>query len=483
MLLSDFAFTGKLHSVRFYSQALSNVDVESLAGLSPAELHLSPLCRCPPSHPVIPSPTSELCTNLDDSGSVTRINSASSPAGFVNDADNRTEWRSSVGVQTANLTMDLSGTREVVFVQVTFTSRRPKVMIIEKSTDGSSWSVMQYFADDCSVEFNMAADATLSASDGIGCTEKYSLSSAGDVLLNVLDAALRPDVADFNNNTALSRFMAATHLRLRLIEPHSAASYPESNYYAISDWVVTGRQCVCNGHASACQGASCVCQHGTTGSQCETCLPLYNDRPWQPGTVQSANPCRVCNCNGHADACTYSSAIGGVCTNCRDNTTGQNCQLCLAGTYHPSSVPLNASNACQACQCTPAGVTDNGDCRRGDQPTGDSGQCSCKANVKGRQCNTCGAGFFNLTESNPAGCQACECNMTGTVGGSASCSASIGQCSCKANVTGLKCDSCLPGHFNLAHPTGCQPCDDQCSSEGCTAAGPTGCKVRAGCKG
>lgn len=66
------------------------------------------------------------------------------------------------------------------------------------------------------------------------------------------------------------------------------------------------RRCKCNGHANECylpenQVADhevCRCQHNTGGVNCETCLPLYNDRPWARATEFNANECqRECfNC-------------------------------------------------------------------------------------------------------------------------------------------------------------------------------------------
>ena len=37
------------------------------------------------------------------------------------------------------------------------------------------------------------------------------------------------------------------------------------------------------------------------------------------------------------------------------------------------------------------------------------GQCPCRDNVRGRACDECTDGFFNLT----AGCQSCNCNTDG----------------------------------------------------------------------
>ena len=34
-----------------------------------------------------------------------------------------------------------------------------------------------------------------------------------------------------------------------------------------------------------------------------------------------------------------------------------------------------------------------------------SGQCSCKTNVVNSFCSSCAVGFYNLTETNPDGCQ------------------------------------------------------------------------------
>ena len=64
------------------------------------------------------------------------------------------------------------------------------------------------------------------------------------------------------------------------------------------------------------------------------------------------------------------------------------------------------------------------------------GQCSCKANVQGRQCNQCLTGFFNLQSSNVNGCEPCNCSTAGTINSDISCDAISGQCHCKANVRG-----------------------------------------------
>ncbi len=73
-----------------------------------------------------------------------------------------------------------------------------------------------------------------------------------------------------------------------------------------------------------------------------------------------------------------------------------------------------------------------------------SGACECKANVVGRACNQCGPNTFNLTPDNPLGCQPCDCDITGTIGGgTGACDQNTGACTCLANRVGRRCESCV----------------------------------------
>jgi laminin gamma 1 len=59
--------------------------------------------------------------------------------------------------------------------------------------------------------------------------------------------------------------------------------------------------CKCNGHAEKClfkqsenfeEKLKCDCQHNTDGTDCERCLPFYNDVPWARATFSNAHECR-----------------------------------------------------------------------------------------------------------------------------------------------------------------------------------------------
>lgn len=60
------------------------------------------------------------------------------------------------------------------------------------------------------------------------------------------------------------------------------------------------------------------------------------------------------------------------------------------------------------------------------------GNCRCKANVIGRNCNECQNGYFNIVSGN--GCETCNCDPIGSF--NTSCERFSGQCYCKPGVTG-----------------------------------------------
>lgn len=89
----------------------------------------------------------------------------------------------------------------------------------------------------------------------------------------------------------------------------------------------------------------------------------------------------------------------------------------------------------------------------------EAGSCHCKSNVKGRRCDTCKDGYWNLDDQNPDGCQNCTCNTLGTANNSG-CNVYTGECTCKRLVTGKDCNQCMLETYGLSDsPDGCAPCD------------------------
>lgn len=90
-----------------------------------------------------------------------------------------------------------------------------------------------------------------------------------------------------------------------------------------------------------------------------------------------------------------------------------------------------------------------------------TGACRCKPNVKGRDCNECQNGYFNIHSGN--GCDSCNCDPLGSF--NSSCSYD-GQCHCKPGVTGKRCDQCAQYQYGFSSE-GCKPCDcDESGSQG-----------------
>lgn len=54
---------------------------------------------------------------------------------------------------------------------------------------------------------------------------------------------------------------------------------------------------------------------------------------------------------------------------------------------------------------------------------------------------------------------ACSCNTLGTVDNQG-CDMNTGECTCKRNVHGRDCNQCLPEHYGLSEDSdGCKACD------------------------
>lgn len=463
--------TGTLHSVFYYDGGLSDVELQMLAGVDTG-LRAYPHCVCPPSHPSIDPSNELMCTNILRRETVQRISTNAHSAEFLNDRDDSTWWQSVNNVSSVDVTVDLDHPREVYLVAIHFVSILPRAAIILYSQDGVNFTPRQYFAQDCQISFNMTNNAALTSPTDVNCLHAFSVPLSDRYLeFRLLDTISRPGIANIDNNQTLKNFSLATHVRLVLMGWYPEQMLARHRYFAISEIFISGRACTCNGHATRCDGSSCVCQHNTMGPNCEQCLPLFNNRTWLAGTESSANECQKCECNGHSESCEYQDTTGmGVCINCTHNTIGDSCEQCEPMFYDSN---VDSPNECQPCDCDLSGVINSSlTCERG------TGNCACKPLVTGRRCDTCLNGFFNLTTDNPDGCVACICNTSGTVPSSVDCEMNSGQCPCLPNVGAPDCSQCMPGHYGFGDPSGCQPCDGQCSNDGCSGPGPTNCEVR-----
>ncbi|NXC76979.1 LAMB1 protein, partial [Anhinga anhinga] len=215
----------------------------------------------------------------------------------------------------------------------------------------------------------------------------------------------------------------------------------------------------------------CVCEHHTQGLNCERCEDFYHDLPWRPAEGSSTNACRrQCLAPAPAPCCARGLGVlrtglgewgGAVCDGCQHNTMGRRCHLCKPFYYrHPRS-DIRAPTACAPCDCDPVGSLDGGACDgHTDVALGMiAGQCRCKENVAGPRCDRCRHGTYGLSHGDPQGCQLCRCDPRGTVAGSSPCDPISGDCYCKRFVAGRSCSQCVPEFWGLSYDVGgCRPC-------------------------
>ena len=192
-----------------------------------------------------------------------------------------------------------------------------------------------------------------------------------------------------------------------------------------------------------------------TGTKCDTCKSGY----WGLSGHEPLG-CKECDCDpfgttaGNVNTC---NSVTGQCS-CKPGVIGMKCDQCKDG-FHSLT-----QNGCTTCNCSVAGTPPS----LLDKCDKSTGRCDCKRNVEGNNCDQCKQGFYNLTESNPQGCTQCACDPKGTVGRSGQCKQQSGNCTCKPMVVGQTCNQCRQGTFGLnqSDPNGCQLCN--CFPKGTT---------------
>uniref|UniRef100_A0A8C3RW26 Laminin subunit alpha-5 n=1 Tax=Chelydra serpentina TaxID=8475 RepID=A0A8C3RW26_CHESE len=205
-----------------------------------------------------------------------------------------------------------------------------------------------------------------------------------------------------------------------------------------------------------------------------------------------AQPCRCheagavggqCELFGGQCAC-KSNVIGRECSRCATGYWGfPNCRPCDCGTRlcdevtgqcicpphtikpecvvcEPQTFGCHALIGCEDCNCSRTGVQELAE----PGCDVDSGQCRCKPNIIGRRCDICVPGYYHYPH-----CRRCDCHPAGT--DVSVCDPVTGQCHCKENVEGMRCDQCRLGTFSLDanNPKGCTRCfcfgaTDRCHS-------------------
>lgn len=402
-------------------------------------------------------------------------------------------WQSENGKQNVYIQFDLEAEFAFTHIIMTFKTFRPAAMIIEKSSDfGRTWKTYGYFAANCAEAFpGIPTDLPKNLGE-LYCESRYSSvtpSTKGEVVFRILPPTLIQSRDPYS--TDVQDLLKITNLRINFTQLHtfgdnlldSREDLKEKYYYSMYEMVVRG-SCLCYGHASRCipvEGVQydlenngmvegqCQCMHNTMGTNCEECLPLFNDRPWKPARRGTPNECKMCQCHNHASTCTFNQIVyeqsnetsGGVCNDCQHNTMGIHCENCKPNFWRDPERGIDDPYSCKPCMCDLSGSLNDAKCDPyQDEENGlVAGQCHCKPLVEGQNCDRCKNGYFNLTTENPNGCEPCSCNTIGTTG-NLGCDKDSGLCSCKRYVTGRACDQCLPGYYGLSDdPDGCKPCN------------------------
>ncbi|XP_072235081.1 laminin subunit alpha-1 [Leuresthes tenuis] len=202
---------------------------------------------------------------------------------------------------------------------------------------------------------------------------------------------------------------------------------------------------------------SCVCPPGYTGLSCQDCAAGYFRQPLSELAPQSlkslyVHPCVPCRCNNHSKIC---DAKTGECQDCQHNTGGRSCELCAPGYYGNIS---GSVSDCLRCACPLQNNSFSATCVS-DGAAGDFRCTSCQSGYEGRYCERCSVGYYGNPSLLGGVCSQCHCMGWGSL--HPFCDMLTGQCECKAGVRGQSCDHCDERH--VLQGAACVSCDDGCT--------------------
>ncbi|XP_051961295.1 laminin subunit alpha-5-like [Xyrauchen texanus] len=228
------------------------------------------------------------------------------------------------------------------------------------------------------------------------------------------------------------------------INPSTASQFCRNSAVSLSAFFNNGAvPCGCHevgAESDTCEtfGGQCRCKPNVIGRDCSQCATGYYGFP----------NCRSCNCGSR-----LCEPVTGDCI-CPPHTLLPDCFTC-----EPQTFGCHPLVGCEMCNCSRPGVTSlDISCDT------HNGQCRCKNNIVGRQCDRCAPGFYGYPN-----CRPCDCNEAGTEINV--CDSVTGHCLCKENVEGSRCDQCKLGTFYLdpTNTKGCTKCfcfgaTDRCRS-------------------
>ncbi|CAJ0956346.1 unnamed protein product, partial [Ranitomeya imitator] len=146
------------------------------------------------------------------------------------------------------------------------------------------------------------------------------------------------------------------------------------------------------------------------------------------------NGAQSCNCHEAGSLSTTCEPYGGQCS-CKPNVIGRDCARCATGFW--------GFPDCRSCECGS---------RLCDEVTG---QCICPPRTVIPECTVCQPQTFGCHPL--VGCEECDCSKTGLQNiTQPGCDIQTGQCTCKPNIMGRRCEKCAPGFYGYPN---CRPCD------------------------